>query len=233
MPSSPASSPRTAESLHGLRRSRASTTPRRARRRGDGGGSERPRGDTGRAPDLRFADSVSLPAFFESKDSEGIEVRTISFSHPAPSAGDLWRGAARRHRTYPSFLILAQTDEVQQEIRAAFDRIVREYEVGDRLEIPVSVKLALSVGSRRRFKSESAADGCNNSARHSWTDLLKRGDGAPSGGENALRRERKLRTRRSARSSRSDSRTTRADGHRPYAPAHLERRTIIGVTSPS
>jgi hypothetical protein len=31
---------------------------------------------------------------------------------------------------------------MQREIRAAFDRIVEEYRVGERLEIPVSVKLA-------------------------------------------------------------------------------------------
>jgi hypothetical protein len=31
---------------------------------------------------------------------------------------------------------------MQRKIRTAFDRIVQEYQVGDRLEIPVSVKLA-------------------------------------------------------------------------------------------
>jgi hypothetical protein len=72
---------------------------------------------------------------------EGIEVRTIAFFHSAPSADDLWRGLlGGTVRT--SGLILAQTDEVQHEIRAAFDRIVEEYEVEDHLEIPVSVKLA-------------------------------------------------------------------------------------------
>ena len=37
----------------------------------------------------------------------------------------------------------AQSGEVQREIRAAFDRNVQEYEAGGRLELPVSVKLAL------------------------------------------------------------------------------------------
>jgi ubiquinone/menaquinone biosynthesis C-methylase UbiE len=93
-------------------------------------------------PIFRFADEREFARLLREQGLEGIEVRTISFSHPAPSADDLWRGLlGGTVRT--SALILAQTDEVQQEIRAAFDRIVREYEVGDRLEIPVSVKLAL------------------------------------------------------------------------------------------
>jgi hypothetical protein len=41
-----------------------------------------------------------------------------------------------------SALILRQTDDMQRKIRAAFDRIVQQYQVGDRLEVPVSVKLA-------------------------------------------------------------------------------------------
>ena len=38
--------------------------------------------------------------------------------------------------------VRAQCGDVQQEIRAAFDRNVQEYEAGGRLELPVSVKLA-------------------------------------------------------------------------------------------
>jgi hypothetical protein len=41
-----------------------------------------------------------------------------------------------------SALVLGQTEEVQREIRVAFDRLVEPYAVDDRVELPVSVKLA-------------------------------------------------------------------------------------------
>ena len=66
---------------------------------------------------------------------------TVAFSHSAPSADDLWLGLlGGTVRT--SGLIVAQTDAVQREIRSAFERIIQEYEVGEGLELPVSVKLA-------------------------------------------------------------------------------------------
>jgi hypothetical protein len=41
-----------------------------------------------------------------------------------------------------SALVLRQTTETQQRIRAAFDRVVEEYRGDAGLELPVSVKLA-------------------------------------------------------------------------------------------
>jgi hypothetical protein len=41
-----------------------------------------------------------------------------------------------------SAAIVRQPDQLQRRIRAAFDRLVLEYWAGDRLEVPVSVKLA-------------------------------------------------------------------------------------------
>ena len=68
-------------------------------------------------------------------------MRTIAFSHSAPSPDGLWRGLlGGTVRT--SALILGQTPDMQQEIRAAFDQIVQKYQTDDRLEIPLSVKLA-------------------------------------------------------------------------------------------
>ena len=45
-----------------------------------------------------------------------------------------------------SAIVVAQPPETQARVRAAFDRLVREYESGGELELPVSVKL----GSGRR-----------------------------------------------------------------------------------
>jgi SAM-dependent methyltransferase len=92
-------------------------------------------------PIFRFSEEEELARLLRSQGLGGIQVRTISFSHPEPSADELWRGLlGGTVRT--SALILRQTDDMQRKIRAAFDRIVQQYQVGDRLEVPVSVKLA-------------------------------------------------------------------------------------------
>ncbi len=92
-------------------------------------------------PIFRFADDREFDRLLRDQGLEDIEVRTIAFSHAAPSPDDLWRGLlGGTVRT--SALILRQSEDVQRKIRAAFDRIVQPYQVGDRLEIPVSVKLA-------------------------------------------------------------------------------------------
>ncbi len=90
---------------------------------------------------FRFSEDREFARLLRDQGLDGIEVKTISFSHSEPSADNLWRGLlGGTVRT--SALILRQPEDVQREIRAAFDRIVQPYEVGDRLELPVSVKLA-------------------------------------------------------------------------------------------
>ena len=92
-------------------------------------------------PIFRFSEEREFVRLLREQGLDGIEVRTIAFSHSSPSADDLWDGLlAGTVRT--SALVFAQTKDVQREIRAAFDQIVRDYEAGDRLEVPVSVKLA-------------------------------------------------------------------------------------------
>ena len=90
---------------------------------------------------FRFSDEQEFGRLLFDQGLEGIEVRTISFSHSEPSVDALWSGLiAGTVRT--SALILGQPAEMQREIRAAFDRVVRDYAIGDRLELAVSVKLA-------------------------------------------------------------------------------------------
>ena len=92
-------------------------------------------------PIFRFADEREFDRLLRSQGFDGIQVRTIAFSYSSPSPDDLWRGLlGGTVRT--SALILRQSEAVQRNIRAAFDRIVQQYQVDDRLEIPVSVKLA-------------------------------------------------------------------------------------------
>jgi ubiquinone/menaquinone biosynthesis C-methylase UbiE len=92
-------------------------------------------------PFFRFSDEREFARLLGDRGLEEVQVTTIAFSHSASSADELWRGLlGGTVRT--SALFRAQTEKVQHETRAAFDRTVTEYEVGDRLEIPVSVKLA-------------------------------------------------------------------------------------------
>ena len=68
-------------------------------------------------------------------------VRTVTFTHPIPSADELWDGLlAGSVRT--AALIVGRPDQDRQRIRSAFDRLVAPYRRGDALELPVSVKLA-------------------------------------------------------------------------------------------
>jgi hypothetical protein len=90
---------------------------------------------------FRFSEEQEFSRLLGSQRLEDIQVRTISFTHPESSPDALWRGLlGGTVRT--SALILRQTSEMQRQIRAAFDRIVQQYEVGARLELPISVKLA-------------------------------------------------------------------------------------------
>jgi ubiquinone/menaquinone biosynthesis C-methylase UbiE len=90
---------------------------------------------------FRFSDEQEFRRLLSDHGLEDIEVGTISFSHCEPSADALWTGLiGGTVRT--SALILGETAETQRKIHVAFDRIVQDYRVGDRLELPVSVKLA-------------------------------------------------------------------------------------------
>jgi ubiquinone/menaquinone biosynthesis C-methylase UbiE len=92
-------------------------------------------------PIFRFSEEREFDRLLREQGLDEIEVRTIAFSHSSPSADDFWHGLLGGSvRT--SGLIFAQTEDVQREIHTAFNQIVQEYWVGDRLEVPVSVKLA-------------------------------------------------------------------------------------------
>jgi ubiquinone/menaquinone biosynthesis C-methylase UbiE len=92
-------------------------------------------------PIFRFADEQEFAQLLRNQGFESVEVATISFSHAEPSVDDLWRGLLGGTVRTSAFL-LQQTDDVQREIRTAFDRIVQQYRVGEGVEVPVSVKLA-------------------------------------------------------------------------------------------
>jgi ubiquinone/menaquinone biosynthesis C-methylase UbiE len=92
-------------------------------------------------PFFRFSDEQEFARLLEGQQLESIEVESITFSHHVSSSDELWSGMlAGTVRT--SALIQRQPDEVQEQIRAAFERVVQQQRVGDGLAIPVAVKLA-------------------------------------------------------------------------------------------
>jgi hypothetical protein len=92
-------------------------------------------------PFFRFSDEQEFGRLLHDAGLEEVRLKTVSFTHREASPASLWDGfMAGTVRT--SALILRQTDEMQRRVRAEFDRIVREFEAGGELELPVSVKLA-------------------------------------------------------------------------------------------
>jgi SAM-dependent methyltransferase len=92
-------------------------------------------------PFFRFADEQEFVRLLSGQELEDVQVRTISFSHSFGSPDEYWDGLLGG-TVRISALVFGQSEEVQREIRAAFDRLVEPYKVDDRLELPVSVKLA-------------------------------------------------------------------------------------------
>jgi ubiquinone/menaquinone biosynthesis C-methylase UbiE len=107
-------------------------------------GAQPPEGVPVGPPFFRFSDDQEFARLLSDQQLESVDVETITFSHQVASADDLWRGLlAGTVRT--SALIQHQTDQMQQRIREAFDRITQPYQAGGKLELPVAVKLASAI----------------------------------------------------------------------------------------
>ncbi len=91
-------------------------------------------------PFFRFADESELTTLIAGAGFVDPEVRTVEFPLEVGSADELWDGlieGAVRMRA----LVYAQTDDVQQSIRARFEELLEEHRAGDGFEVSVSVKL--------------------------------------------------------------------------------------------
>ncbi len=93
-------------------------------------------------PDFfRFSADEEFDAIMRDHGLQDRAVRTIAFTHRVATADELWDGLlGGTVRT--SALIVRQPEETRRRIRDAFNRLVRPYQRGDVLELPVSVKLA-------------------------------------------------------------------------------------------
>jgi SAM-dependent methyltransferase len=93
-------------------------------------------------PDVfRFSDDGEFRRLFEGAGLVDVEVRCIAFTHPVRSFGDFWR-ALQRGTVRMASLVLGQSDETQERIRAALERRLAAYGTEGRFDVPVSVKLA-------------------------------------------------------------------------------------------
>jgi SAM-dependent methyltransferase len=92
-------------------------------------------------PISRFSDEDEFSRLLHGAGLEDVGVETVAFSHREGSADSLWRGLMRG-TVRLSAIVVGQPADTQARVRATFDRLVREYEVGGGLELPVSVKLA-------------------------------------------------------------------------------------------
>ena len=91
-------------------------------------------------PIFRFADDVEFERLLSNSGLEHAVVQTIDFSLRVQSAAELWDGLVEGTvRVRP--LVVAQSEETQQAIRARFEELLEEYRDGDGFEVPVAVKL--------------------------------------------------------------------------------------------
>jgi SAM-dependent methyltransferase len=91
-------------------------------------------------PIFRFADEAEFARLLGDAGLGDVDVQTVAFTHRFASGDELWKGlmgGTVRTRA----LVLAQPKDVQAQIRASFDRLVRPYATNGGVEMPVSVKL--------------------------------------------------------------------------------------------
>lgn len=97
-------------------------------------------------PMFRFSDDRELENLLQSADLTPLEIKTYSFTHRLASADELWKGIlGGTVRT--SIGIRHQPKDMQDRIRAAFERLARPYLIEGELHIPVAFKIG--AGRRR------------------------------------------------------------------------------------
>jgi SAM-dependent methyltransferase len=94
-------------------------------------------------PFFRFAVDEEFTGLLLGAGLDGIEVKTIAFSHDVASADELWKGMLTG-TVRTAALIRHQPEATRTAIRASFDRQVRAYQRDSGgFALPVSAKLAV------------------------------------------------------------------------------------------
>ena len=93
-------------------------------------------------PDVfRFSDDGEFRRLIADPGLLDVEVRRIAFTHPVGSIDEFWI-ALQRGTVRMASLVLGQSDEVRERVRAALERGLAAYGIDGRFDVPVSVKLA-------------------------------------------------------------------------------------------
>ncbi len=94
-------------------------------------------------PDVfRFSDDEEFRRLLEEQGLVDVEVRRVAFTHQVESFEDFW-GALQRGTVRMASLILGQSEQTQEHIRAALERRLAAYGTEGRFDVPISVKLAV------------------------------------------------------------------------------------------
>jgi SAM-dependent methyltransferase len=92
-------------------------------------------------PPFRFSDEHELVRLFREQRFVDINVETITLSQTVASPDEFWRGFLAGTLSAAA-LVRSQTEDLQHRLRITFDRLLQPYRLGDRLELPLVVKLA-------------------------------------------------------------------------------------------
>jgi SAM-dependent methyltransferase len=104
-------------------------------------GATRP-ADLPQGPDFfRFSDDDEFRALLAGAGLDGVDVRTLSFSHHVATAADVWDGFARGTVRMKA-VIVRQSADVQARIRKCLGDALEPYRADGGFDLPVVVKLA-------------------------------------------------------------------------------------------
>ncbi len=93
-------------------------------------------------PDVfQFSDEGEFRRLLERAGLVDVEVRRIAFTHPVKSFVDFWL-ALQRGTVRMASLVLGQSEDARERIRAALERRLAAYANDAGFDVPVSVKLA-------------------------------------------------------------------------------------------
>jgi SAM-dependent methyltransferase len=91
---------------------------------------------------FHYSTDAAFAGLLSARGLQDVVVRTTTFHHPVATTAELWDGLFAGTDCSSATLILHQPPHVQHQIRMAFERRAGAYWTGERLELPVSAKVA-------------------------------------------------------------------------------------------
>jgi SAM-dependent methyltransferase len=107
-----------------------------------GCGVSAPERSTPRRDFFHYSTDAAFAGLLTAGGLQDVVVRTTAFQHSVATTGELWDGLLAGIDRSSAMLILQQSKQVQRQIRRAFERRAGVYWTGERLDLPVSAKVA-------------------------------------------------------------------------------------------